>query len=460
MKKAPDLSLIYSDILDKVEKDFHLSPANNNDDVYSTGVLTIDLVIGGGLRTGANFIISGMEQSAKSTLAMHTLGSFLNYNVPIINYYDPENSVDTRYTSSILRVPNLSSVFGLRDGEGKWVKKPLVRHYQDNVLEVTFDSIIKILNTLPDKRFRREDGKYYHVIDVKDKRQAGFLNALRAQQESDKKLSDSQYVWFRAEQSGPQCLAIIDSYAALVAGTEEEKETASNAMALEARLFSKMLRRIVGKTKRKAVIIFGTNQLREKPGVMYGSPIIETGGNALKFYSTIRNRIAARAVPDKWRSPKSSQISFEPSVEGNGMDKYAYKFFSNIKNKYATPYLECWTRVWIKDCNGQGRGFDPVFDFAEFMQMINLMTVSGAPMDKKVKFSPNLPKPFSPFSDQAWKWGDLKLVVLAGEKNASEELRNRALEFLRQRNLPAMSFRNAAKKLLADKTATKLFSVI
>ena len=108
----------YAQLLDSIEKEYKLSESNNSPHKFSTGVLSIDLVIGGGLVVGTNFIVSGMEQSAKSTLAMHCLGSFLKYDVPVIDYHDPENSVDAVYTGNILKI-KLADLVGQRDASGK-----------------------------------------------------------------------------------------------------------------------------------------------------------------------------------------------------------------------------------------------------------------------------------------------------------------------------------------------------
>ncbi len=88
--------------------------------------------------------------------------------------------------------------------------------------------------------------------------------------------------------SGAVDLIVIDSVAALVPEAEIEGEMGDTHMGLQARLMSQALRKltaIVGKTKTTVIFI---NQLRHKIGVMYGSPETTTGGNALKYYSSVR----------------------------------------------------------------------------------------------------------------------------------------------------------------------------
>jgi len=81
---------------------------------------------------------------------------------------------------------------------------------------------------------------------------------------------------------------VVDSVAALVPKAELEGEMGDAHMAMQARLMSQALRKLTGViAKSKTVVIF-INQLRMKVGVIFGSPETTTGGNALKFYSTIR----------------------------------------------------------------------------------------------------------------------------------------------------------------------------
>ncbi len=91
-------------------------------------------------------------------------------------------------------------------------------------------------------------------------------------------------------------LIIVDSVAALVPRAEIEGEMGDPQMALQARLMSQALRKITGAISRSKTCVIFTNQLRSKIGVMFGNPETTTGGNALKFYASVRmdiRRIAA-----------------------------------------------------------------------------------------------------------------------------------------------------------------------
>jgi recombination protein RecA len=88
--------------------------------------------------------------------------------------------------------------------------------------------------------------------------------------------------------SGALDVVAVDSVAALTPKAEIEGEMGDSFVGLQARLMSQALRKLAGTLNRSGTICCFTNQLREKIGVMFGSPEVTTGGKALKFYATIR----------------------------------------------------------------------------------------------------------------------------------------------------------------------------
>ena len=103
----------------------------------------------------------------------------------------------------------------------------------------------------------------------------------------------------RLSRSGKVSLIIVDSVAALTPKAEIEGEMGDSKMGLHARLMSQALRKMNGSLyKNKCTIIF-INQLREKIGVMFGNPETTTGGNALKFYASVRLDIRKQNQPIK-----------------------------------------------------------------------------------------------------------------------------------------------------------------
>ena len=89
-------------------------------------------------------------------------------------------------------------------------------------------------------------------------------------------------------QSGAIDVLVIDSVAALVPRAEIEGEMGEPQMGLQARLMSQALRKLTSIISRSRTIVIFINQIRMKIGVMFGNPETTTGGNALKFYSSIR----------------------------------------------------------------------------------------------------------------------------------------------------------------------------
>ena len=88
--------------------------------------------------------------------------------------------------------------------------------------------------------------------------------------------------------SGTMDVVVVDSVAALVPRAEIEGEMGDSHMGLQARLMSQALRKLSGVIKQTNTVVIFTNQLRSKIGVMFGSPETTSGGNALKFYASVR----------------------------------------------------------------------------------------------------------------------------------------------------------------------------
>ncbi|MRT32802.1 DNA recombination/repair protein RecA, partial [Xylella fastidiosa subsp. multiplex] len=81
---------------------------------------------------------------------------------------------------------------------------------------------------------------------------------------------------------------VVDSVAALVPRAEIEGEMGDSHVGLQARLMSQALRKLTGSIARSKCMVIFINQVRMKIGVMYGNPETTTGGNALKFYASVR----------------------------------------------------------------------------------------------------------------------------------------------------------------------------
>jgi recombination protein RecA len=124
--------------------------------------------------------------------------------------------------------------------------------------------------------------------------------------------------------SGAIDIIVIDSVAALVPKAEIEGEMGDSMMGLQARLMSQALRKLTGSINKTGCVCVFINQLREKIGVMFGNPETTTGGNALKFYASIRLDIR-----------RIGQIKDGLDVTGNRVR------IKVVKNKVAPPFRQC-----------------------------------------------------------------------------------------------------------------------
>lgn len=124
--------------------------------------------------------------------------------------------------------------------------------------------------------------------------------------------------------SGTMDVVVVDSVAALVPRAEIEGEMGDSHMGLQARLMSQALRKLSGVIKQTNTVVIFTNQLRSKIGVMFGSPETTSGGNALKFYASVRLDIR-----------RIQAIKAGGDVVGN-RTRVKVK-----KNKVAPPFTEC-----------------------------------------------------------------------------------------------------------------------
>ena len=121
--------------------------------------------------------------------------------------------------------------------------------------------------------------------------------------------------------SGALDVVVIDSVAALVPKSELEGEMGDSKMGLQARLMSQALRKLTGTISKTNTVCIFINQLREKIGVMFGNPETTTGGNALKFYASVRLDIR-----------RMSQIKDGEEAVGNRVKVKV------VKNKVAPPF--------------------------------------------------------------------------------------------------------------------------
>ncbi|KYC37789.1 DNA recombination/repair protein RecA [Scytonema hofmannii PCC 7110] len=184
-------------------------------ETVSSGALTLDLALGGGIPKGRVIEIYGPESSGKTTLALHAVAE-VQKNGGIAAYVDAEHALDPTYAGAL----------------GVDIDNLLVS--QPDTGEAALEIVDQLVRSA--------------AVDI----------------------------------------VVIDSVAALVPRAEIEGEMGDAHVGLQARLMSQALRKITGNIGKSGCTVIFLNQLRQKIGVTYGNPETTTGGNALKYYASVR----------------------------------------------------------------------------------------------------------------------------------------------------------------------------
>lgn len=217
-------------------------------ETVSTGSLSLDLALGGGVPKGRIIEVYGPESSGKTTLAYHVIAQAQKQG-GIAAFVDAEHALDPDYAKNI----------------GVDIDKLLISQPD------TGEQALEIAETLVRS----------NAIDV----------------------------------------LVVDSVAALVPKAEIEGDMGDSHMGLQARLMSQALRKLTGIISKSNTVVIFINQIRMKIGVMFGNPETTSGGQALKFFSSVRMDIR-----------RSEQLKDGDNVIGNRVKVKV------VKNKVAPPF--------------------------------------------------------------------------------------------------------------------------
>ena len=252
----------------------------------SSGAISLDLILGGGIPKGRIIEVYGPESSGKTTLCLHAVAEFQKIGGTVA-FIDAEHALDPSYAEKV-------------------------------------------------------------GVDIK--------NLLLSQPDSGEQALDITEALVR---SGGVDLIVIDSVAALTPRAEIEGEMGDLTVGLQARLMSRALRKLTSIANKMGTTIIFINQIRMKIGVMFGNPETTTGGNALKFYSSVRIEI---------RKGKKME-------SGTGDDKEAYGNEARIKivkNKVAPPFKSTVLDIVFN------KGFDATGDLIDTSVKFEIIKKAGA----------------------------------------------------------------------------------
>ena len=357
---SPSMVNLLATRLDKIEsKTGMMSNTVKYLQPHSFGLLSTDLLFNGGLYAGFSSI-AGQEQSGKTLTVNHSVASSLDMTGDQLFtfFIDGEGALSPELAASIYKMHGIdySAFVDSRDN-------PLARYYRENVIETTFDLMKAWLDMFPKRMWIEKENTWAYVFKKRDANDKLLMSAYGVK-DSKALNTESKFVC-PTDNNKVVGIICIDSLASMLTERDEDNEERSKIRAAEAQAFSLHLKRVSSKLSSVGAVLLGTNQIRKNPNANFGNPEYEPCGDAVKFYTHQRARLASRVTgfTSTAKREKEGDFFYEPSVfNPKRSDRYAFKAMRNTKNKPGNPNKRSWMRVWVADHEGNPRGIDPFYD--------------------------------------------------------------------------------------------------
>lgn len=320
----------------------------------STGVLALDLLLGGGHAPGRFTYFYGPTGSCKSTTVFHSMREAIKVNTKVA-MIDSEASTDPKYLQKL--GVNLDEVTGARNKKG-WEVMPMLIHFYPSNVEEAFMWMYQVLNSMPDKIMMEDpkEGMRHFLVQKGYKYNPSSWGSIGSGLKSKGIIE--------VEDATPQLFILIDSMRMVPQTTVEDYKSKQPALLAKAlHQGFPLIKPLLGK---KAVNLIATNHLNVNPLDKYNKES-EPGGGAVKLYPDVRVKLFVNRY--------KSRIITENHVSGDGYDRYSDGTAYIEKNKGGTSQREIGYRVWLDEQGEPGRGICPVYDMFQFLTCTNQLGV-------------------------------------------------------------------------------------
>jgi len=314
--QTPDKTLLT--ILDKTSGRREDATVSTASVCVTSGCLVADLALGGGIPPGKVHTKAGHPHAGKTTDYFESMGDCLARRI-VTYVFDAETAIDWTYGAVAIRKWGVELEWDARNQS--WTH-PCLKLVDFPSGDDWFRFMAWVLKTLPDYT------------------------------------------------SGPPQVAFFCDSAANLTPKSLADNPDSNPMAAQARMFGTGFHVVRSLLKRKGGVLFFTNHIKVKPGVVFGSPEYMTGGSALHHHSDTIEWMSARSSGMPQPAVKAKGRRIEQSWRLSGKDFFVYAAHAFKKNRRrGSATDQTWSRICFKESGGGGSGVDRAYDVFQFLCM-------------------------------------------------------------------------------------------